>query len=84
MFHTTQSGFDEGSTFSTTGLWKVILLSFYYHHFLRTSKLRSIDSIEAILELLQSCAISLEVNGYKIPKISRSGPAESNELTLGH
>ena len=84
MFHTKPSGFVEDSTFSTTGLWKFILLSFYYHHFLRTSKLGSIDSIEAILELLESCAISLKGNGYKMPKIGRSGPAESNESTLGH
>ena len=34
--------------------------------------------------ILQSCVMSPERNGSKIRKVSRSGPAESNETTLRH
>ena len=82
--HTRQYGGVQDSTFFTTVLWKIILLPLYYHYFLEASKLGSIDWNEAMLEGTRSSAISLEGNGSKIRKVSKSGPAESNDTTLQH
>ena len=50
MNYTRQSGGAQDSTSSTTGLWKITVLPFYYHNISEANKLGSTDSSETILE----------------------------------